>query len=49
MMQSMSNYELGYEGLAIQELIGSIAYNSAFNQLCTKEQLRYIDSACWWG
>lgn len=45
MMQSMSNYELGYEGLAIQELIGSIAYNSAFNQLRTKEQLGYIVSA----
>ena len=45
MMQSMSNYKLGYEGLAIQELIGSIAYNSAINQLRSKEQLGYIVSA----
>ena len=33
LMQTSSSYELGYEGLAIQELISSIAYNSAFNQL----------------
>merc|ERR1719401_395264 len=45
LMQTASNYELGYEGLAIQELIGSMAYNSAFNQLRTKEQLGYIVSA----
>lgn len=45
MMQTASNHELGYEGLAIQELISSIAYNSAFNQLRTKEQLGYIVSA----
>jgi secreted Zn-dependent insulinase-like peptidase len=45
MIQTASSYELGYEGLAIQELIGSIAYNSAFNQLRTKEQLGYIVSA----
>jgi hypothetical protein len=44
-MQTASNYELGYEGLAIQELIGHMAYNSAFNQLRTKEQLGYIVSA----
>ncbi|KAL9185105.1 hypothetical protein ACHAXT_002882, partial [Thalassiosira profunda] len=44
-MQTASSYELGYEGLAIQELIGSMAYNSAFNQLRTKEQLGYIVSA----
>ncbi len=45
MIQTASSYELGFEGLAIQELIGSIAYNSAFNQLRTKEQLGYIVSA----
>ena len=45
MMQTSSSTELGYEGLAIQELIGSMAYNSAFNQLRTKEQLGYIVSA----
>ena len=45
MMQTSSSTELGYEGLAVQELIGSMAYNSAFNQLRTKEQLGYIVSA----
>jgi insulysin len=45
MMQTTSSFELGYEGLAIQELISSMAYNSAFNQLRTKEQLGYIVSA----
>ncbi|KAL7538426.1 hypothetical protein ACHAXR_012769 [Thalassiosira sp. AJA248-18] len=45
LIQSASNHELGYEGLAIQEVIGSMAYNSAFNQLRTKEQLGYIVSA----
>lgn len=45
LMQTASSSELGFEGLAIQELIGSIAYNSAFNQLRTKEQLGYIVSA----
>ena len=45
MLQTASSYELGFEGLAIQELIGSMAYNSAFNQLRTKEQLGYIVSA----
>ena len=44
-IQTASSYELGYEGLAIQEVIGSMAYNSAFNQLRTKEQLGYIVSA----
>ena len=44
-MQTGSSTELGFEGLAIQELIGHMAYNSAFNQLRTKEQLGYIVSA----
>ena len=39
MMQTTSSLELGYEGIAIQELISSIAYNSAFNQLRTKVRL----------
>ncbi len=45
MMQTASSFELGFEGLAIQELIASMAYNSAFNQLRTKEQLGYIVAA----
>jgi secreted Zn-dependent insulinase-like peptidase len=45
MIQTSSNHDLGYEGLAVQELISTIAYNSAFNQLRTKEQLGYIVSA----
>jgi len=44
-MQTASSTELGFEGLAVQELIGSMAYNSAFSQLRTKEQLGYIVSA----
>jgi len=45
MLQTADSNELGYEGLAIQELLGSMAHNSAFNQLRTKEQLGYIVSA----
>ena len=45
MMQTASSFELGFEGLAIQEMIGSMGYNSAFNQLRTKEQLGYIVAA----
>jgi len=45
MMQTASSFELGFEGLALQELIVSLAYNSAFNQLRTKEQLGYIVAA----
>ena len=44
-LQVGSDHDLGYEGIAIIELIGHIAYNSAFNQLRTKEQLGYIVSA----
>lgn len=44
-MQTASSFELGYEGLAVAEVINSMAYNSAFNQLRTKEQLGYIVSA----
>lgn len=45
LMQTSSMTDLGYEGLAIQELIGHMAYNSAFAQLRTKEQLGYIVSS----
>ena len=44
-LQTASSFELGFEGLAIQEVIGSMAYNSAFAQLRTKEQLGYIVAA----
>ncbi len=43
-LQVGSEHELGYEGIGILELIGQIAYNSAYNQLRTKEQLGYIVS-----
>jgi len=38
-LQTASEHELGYKGVSILEMIGHIAYNSAFNQLRTKEQL----------
>ena len=44
-LQVGSEYELGYDGLAIFDLIAHVAYNSAFAQLRTKEQLGYIVSA----
>ena len=37
--QAGAEHELGYEGVAVIELITQIAYNSAYNQLRTKEQL----------
>jgi len=37
--------DLGYEGVAILDLITHMAYNSAYSQLRTKEQLGYIASA----
>lgn len=43
-MQVGSEFDLGYEGLAIFDLICHMAYNSAFNQLRTNEQLGYIVS-----
>jgi insulysin len=42
--QAGSELDLGYEGIAILDLFSHIAYNSAFNQLRTKEQLGYIVS-----
>lgn len=44
-LQAGGEHELGYEGIAILELIGQMAYHSAYNQLRTKEQLGYIVSA----
>jgi len=44
-LQAGSEHEIGYNGIAILELIGHIAYTSAYNQLRTKEQLGYIVSA----
>ena len=38
-LQAGSEHEIGYNGIAILELIGHIAYTSAYNQLRTKEQL----------
>jgi Peptidase M16 inactive domain len=35
---------LGYEGIGILDLIGHLAYSSAYNQLRTREQLGYIVS-----
>lgn len=44
-LQVGSELDLGYEGLAIFDLICHIAYGSAYNQLRTNEQLGYIVSA----
>jgi insulysin len=44
-LQAGCEFDLGYEGLAILDLITHMAYNSAFNMLRTKEQLGYIVSA----
>jgi insulysin len=44
-LQAGSEAQLGYEGVAILDLIAHMAYNSAYNQLRTKEQLGYIVSA----
>ena len=43
-LQVGSEFDLGYGGLAIFDLICHIAYNSAYNQLRTNEQLGYIVS-----
>ena len=44
-LQAGCDFELGYEGVALLELIAYMAYNSAFTQLRTVEQLGYIVSA----
>ena len=43
-LQCGSEFNLGYQGLATFDLISHMAYNSAFNQLRTIEQLGYIVS-----
>eukprot|EP00536_Pseudo-nitzschia_multiseries_P014028 jgi/Psemu1/68953/estExt_Genemark1.C_6480023 len=43
-LQFGSDSSLGYEGIGILDLIGHLAYSSAYNQLRTKEQLGYIVS-----
>lgn len=44
-LQAGCELDLGYEGLAVLDLICHMAYNSAFGMLRTKEQLGYIVSA----
>lgn len=44
-IQTGCELEIEYHGLALLELFSSIAYNSAYNQLRTVEQLGYIVSA----
>lgn len=44
-LQAGCELDLGYEGMALLDLISHMAYTSAFNQLRTKEQLGYIVSA----
>jgi hypothetical protein len=44
-LQASCDYELGYEGVAILELVSHMAYNSAYNKLRTEEQLGYIVSS----
>lgn len=44
-IQAGCEFDLGYEGLAVMDLITHMAYNSAFNMLRTQEQLGYIVSA----
>lgn len=43
-LQAGSDLNLGYEGIGILDLIGHLAYSSAYNQLRTREQLGYIVS-----
>jgi len=44
-LQAGCDFTLGYEGVAIIDLLSHMAYSSAYNQLRTKEQLGYIVSA----
>jgi secreted Zn-dependent insulinase-like peptidase len=44
-LQAGSELELGYEGMAVLDLISHISYTSAYNQLRTIEQLGYLVSA----
>ena len=44
-LQAGCEFDLGYEGVAILDLISHIAYTSAYNRLRTELQLGYIVSA----
>lgn len=44
-LQVGSDVSLDYEGVGIIDLLSQLAYNSAYNQLRTREQLGYIVSA----
>ena len=44
-LQAGCEMDLGYEGIAVLDLIAHMAFNSAFAMLRTKEQLGYIVSA----
>jgi len=44
-LQVGCDFSLGYQGIVLLELLGYLAYNSAYAQLRTKEQLGYIVSA----
>jgi insulysin len=44
-LQAGCDWTLGYEGVALLDLISHMAYSSAYNQLRTKEQLGYAVSS----
>jgi hypothetical protein len=44
-LQAGCDASLGYEGIGVLDLFASMAYNSAYNQLRTREQLGYVVSA----
>lgn len=44
-LQAGCDVSLGYEGVGILDLVSHMAYNSAYGQLRTREQLGYIVSA----
>mmetsp|Transcript_32998 Transcript_32998/g.49849 ORF Transcript_32998/g.49849 Transcript_32998/m.49849 type:complete len:1160 (+) Transcript_32998:129-3608(+) len=44
-LQAGCDQTLGYQGVALLDLFSHLAYNSAYHQLRTKEQLGYIVSA----
>ena len=44
-LQAGCELDLGYEGIAVLDLITHMAFNSAFGMLRTKEQLGYVVSA----
>ena len=43
-LQAGSEADLGFDGVAILELICHMAYTSAYNQLRTKEQVRHCEA-----